>query len=73
MEVQRHEVRSVFLAASYLKMNTMVKECAKHFIKNLTVENCIDVRSLQGISKKKSFVCQLDEFISAQVIRANYL
>lgn len=69
--VQGHEVRSVFLAASYLRMNTIVRECAKYLLKNLTVENCIDIRSLQGISKKKAFVCQLDEFISTQVINFN--
>lgn len=64
LELQGHEVRSIYLAACYLKMNRIAEECAKYLIKNLSVDNCIDIRCLPGISSKKSFVCQLDDFIS---------
>lgn len=73
LELQGHEVRSVYLAACYLKMNRIAEECAKYLIKNLSVDNCIDIRSLPGISSKKTFVCQLDDFISTMVsIKENF-
>lgn len=67
LELQGHEVRSIYLATCYLKMNRIAEECAKYLIKNLNIDNCIDIRSLPGISSKKSFVCQLDDFISTMV------
>lgn len=65
--MQGHDVRSIYLAACYLKINRVAEECAVHLIKNLTVDNCVDIRSLPGISSKKWFLCQLDEFISSMV------
>ena len=61
------QVKAVYLAARYLKMDLVVKECTRHLIKNLTVENCIDTRSHPGIARNKAFVEQVDTFIAKEV------
>jgi influenza virus NS1A-binding protein len=48
-------------------MDRVVKECTRHLIKNLNVENCIETRSLPGIARNKAFVEQVDTFIAKEV------
>jgi len=64
-------VKKVYLAALHLKMNRVVKECARHLIKHLAVDNCINTRVLSGISKHESFVSQVNAFI-ADKVRSNH-
>jgi len=66
LEVPNSQVKAVYLAARYLKMDRVVKECTRHLIKNLNVENCIETRSLPGIAKNKAFVEQVDTFIAKE-------
>ena len=61
------QVKAVYLAARHLKMDRVVKECTRHLIKNLNVENCIETRSLPGIARNKAFVEQVDTFIAKEV------
>lgn len=61
------QVKAVYLAACKLKIDRVVKECAKHLIKNLSVENCVDIRSLPGIARNKVFVQQVDSYIAREV------
>jgi len=67
LEVPNSQVKAVYLAARYLKMDRVVKECTRHLIKNLNVENCIETRSLPGIARNKAFVEQVDTFIAKEV------
>lgn len=48
-------------------MDRVVKECARHLIKNLSTENCIEIRSLPGIARNKEFVQQVDAYIAKSV------
>ncbi|XP_047001458.1 influenza virus NS1A-binding protein homolog isoform X1 [Schistocerca americana] len=76
LEVSNHQVKAVYLAASYLKMDRVVRECARHLIKNLSVDNCIETRSLPGIARNKSLLEQVDNFINrefTQVSQSNIL
>lgn len=61
------QVKAVYLAARHLKMDRVVKECTRHLIKNLNVDNCIETRSLPGITRNKAFVEQVDAFIAKEV------
>ncbi|XP_069678685.1 influenza virus NS1A-binding protein homolog A-like isoform X2 [Periplaneta americana] len=66
LEVGDSQVKAVYLAACHLKMERVVKECSRHLIKNLNVDNCIETRSLPGIARNKTFVDQVDAFISKE-------
>lgn len=61
------QVKAVFLAANRLKMDRVVKICGNHLIKHITVDNCIEVRSLPGIARNKDFIQQIDTFITQNV------
>lgn len=67
MEVRAHQVKSVFLTATKLKMERVVKECARYLVQYLDPENCIEIRSLPGIARNKTFVAQVDSYIAQQV------
>lgn len=62
-----HLVKSVFLTATKLKMERVTKECARYLVQHLDPENCIEIRSLPGIARNKTFVAQVDSYIATQV------
>jgi influenza virus NS1A-binding protein len=72
LEVNDSQVKAVYLAACHLKMDRVVKECTRHLIKNLNIENCIETRSLPGIARNKAFVDQVDAFIAKEVCNFYY-
>ncbi|KAH1006398.1 hypothetical protein HUJ05_007137 [Dendroctonus ponderosae] len=74
--VKYTQVKAVFLAAKRLKMERVVKICGNHLIKHITVDNCIEVRSLPGIARNKDFIQQIDTFITqnfAEIVKSNNL
>ena len=60
-------MKSVYLAASHLKMDRVVRQCAQHLLSSITVANCIETRSLPGIERDTELVKQIDAFIAANV------
>ncbi|CAH1978888.1 unnamed protein product [Acanthoscelides obtectus] len=66
LDVAYGDVKAVFLAASNLKMDRVTKCCAQYLTKHLNVENCVEIRSLPGISKNKEFIQQVDAFIEKE-------
>lgn len=64
------EVKSVYLAASYLKMERIASQCAAHLLESLTPESCLDIRSLPGITQNETFVKQVDAYIRQNVSRS---
>ncbi|KAJ8947862.1 hypothetical protein NQ318_010008 [Aromia moschata] len=66
LEIPYCEVKAVFLAATNLKMERVTKICAQHLIKHLSVDNCIEIRSLPGIARNKDFIQQVDAFIAKE-------
>ncbi|XP_063218405.1 influenza virus NS1A-binding protein-like isoform X2 [Bacillus rossius redtenbacheri] len=64
LEVPDSEVKAVYLAACHLKMDAVVKECMRHLIRGLSVDNCIETRSLPGMARNKTFVSQVEDFIA---------
>lgn len=59
-------MKSVFLCAKNLKMERVATICAQHLIKHLSVDNCIEIRSLPGIARSKEFIHQVDAFIARE-------
>lgn len=57
----------MFLVANNLKMDRVTRICAQHLIKHLSVDNCIEIRSLPGIARNKEFIQQVDVFIANEV------
>ncbi|KAJ8936661.1 hypothetical protein NQ314_012201 [Rhamnusium bicolor] len=64
LDIPDCEVKAVFLAANNLKMERVTRICAQHLIKHLSVDNCIEIRSLPGIARNKEFIQQVDAFIA---------
>lgn len=61
-------MKAIYLAASHLKMEPVVQECARHLMENLLVDTCIETRSLPGITRQKGLVSKVDTFIAEKVI-----
>lgn len=61
-------MKAVYLAARHLKMDRVARKCAQHLITRLSVDNCIEIRSLPGITRNKEFIQAVDSFITKEVI-----
>lgn len=66
------QVKAVYLAAKNLKMERVANICAQYLIKHLSVENCIEIRSLHGIARNKDFIQQVDTFIAKEVSKTTW-
>lgn len=55
------------MAAWQLRMERIVNECARHLVSDLSIETCIETRSLPGINRNKTFVQDVDNYISQHV------
>lgn len=64
LEVPNDMIRDVYLAAWQLKIDGVIKECARHMVSDLEPESCIETRSLPGISRNKNFVQEVDAYIA---------
>lgn len=69
LKVLSHQVKAVYLAACHLKMDRVARKCAQYLITHLSVDNCIDVRSLPGIARNKEFIQEVDSFIAKEFER----
>lgn len=68
LEVPDGLVKEVYIAASKLRMDRVIKECARHLIADLCPDTCIEIRSLPGIIKNKDFVLELDTYLAKEFI-----
>ncbi|XP_053697648.1 influenza virus NS1A-binding protein-like isoform X2 [Sabethes cyaneus] len=64
LEVPNDMIRDVYLAAWQLKIDNVVKECARHMVGELEPESCIETRSLPGIARNNNFVLEVDSYIA---------
>ncbi|XP_038117896.1 influenza virus NS1A-binding protein homolog A isoform X1 [Culex quinquefasciatus] len=71
LEVPGDMIRDVYLAAWQLKIDTVVKECARHMVSDLEPETCIETRSLPGINRNKHFVQDVDAYIAKNFAEAS--
>lgn len=67
LEIPGVLVEEVYLAAWQLRIDSILKECARHLIEDLCADSCIETRSLPGINKNKAFVFAVDAYISKEV------
>lgn len=72
LEVPDVLVQDVYLAAWQLRIDNVVRECARHLVEELCADSCIETRSLPGINKNKTFVQDVDAFIAKEV-RTNFV
>ncbi|XP_037051274.1 influenza virus NS1A-binding protein-like isoform X2 [Bradysia coprophila] len=66
LEIPDVLVQEVYLAAWKLRIDNIVRECARHLIEELCADSCIETRSLPGINKNKAFALAVDSFISKE-------
>lgn len=71
LELPNDMIRDVYLAAWQLKIDTVVKECARHMVSELEPETCIETRSLPGINRNKNFVQEVDAYIAKNFAEAS--
>ncbi|XP_049281776.1 influenza virus NS1A-binding protein-like isoform X1 [Anopheles funestus] len=64
LEVPDEMIRDVYLAAWQLKIDSVVKECARHLVSELEPDICIETRSLPGIERNRRFVQEVDAYIA---------
>lgn len=64
LEVPDEMIRDVYLAAWQLKIDSVVKECARHLVAELEPDICIETRSLPGIERNRRFVQEVDAYIA---------
>lgn len=67
LEVPDVLVKDVYLAATQLRIDSVVNQCARHLVDELCADSCIETRSLPGIMKNRTFVATVDEFINREV------
>ena len=60
-------MKSIYLAASYLKMDRIAAQCSAHLLESLTPESCLEIRGLTGITNNEPFVRQVDAYIRQHV------
>ncbi|XP_039297787.1 influenza virus NS1A-binding protein-like [Nilaparvata lugens] len=63
LEVNANMVKTVYVTAQCLKMQQVMKKCANHLLQQLSVENCIEIRSLPGIARNIDLAAHVDSFI----------
>ncbi|XP_053645312.1 influenza virus NS1A-binding protein homolog isoform X2 [Cherax quadricarinatus] len=63
MEVPDQLVKTVFIAARKLKMETVSRACGEHLVAHLTPESCLSVRAINGIASNAALVNRVDEYI----------
>ncbi|KAF2892512.1 hypothetical protein ILUMI_13656 [Ignelater luminosus] len=47
-------------------MDRVARKCAQHLITHLSVDNCVDIRSLPGIARNKEFIQEVDNYIAKE-------
>lgn len=63
----------MYLAACQLKIDRVARACAHHLIKHLSIDNCIEIRSLPGIARNADFIQKVDAFIADEVIILKFI
>ncbi|XP_014217376.1 influenza virus NS1A-binding protein homolog A-like [Copidosoma floridanum] len=63
LEICPLEVKSIYQAATYLKMERVASQCVTYLLDSLTPEFCLDIRALPGIIHNENFVRQVDSYI----------
>lgn len=67
LEITPAEVKSIYVAAAYLKMDRIAAQCTVQLLEDLTPETCLEIRGLPGIVSNENFVKQVDAYIRQNV------
>jgi len=59
-------VKTVFKAATRLKMESVARACGEHLVAHMTPETCLSVRAIAGIASNEQLCSRVDEFIQQQ-------
>ncbi|KAG1714972.1 Influenza virus NS1A-binding [Nymphon striatum] len=60
-------VKSVYMAASKLKMEYPARVCGVYLTDDLTASNCIGIRSIRGITFDRDLIAKVDSYISTNI------
>lgn len=66
LEVPDPLVKTVFIAANRLKMETVAQSCGEYLVAHLTPESCLSIRAINGIASNPHLAERIDEFILQQ-------
>ncbi|XP_064119983.1 influenza virus NS1A-binding protein homolog B-like [Macrobrachium nipponense] len=66
LDVQHPLVKSVFIAANRLKMETVSHACGEYLVAHLTPESCLGIRAIKGIASNAKLAERIDEYIQQQ-------
>ncbi|XP_076058163.1 influenza virus NS1A-binding protein-like [Oratosquilla oratoria] len=66
LRVLPDHVKSVYIAANRLKMETAARKCGEYLAAHLSPETCLAIRAIPGIASNKQLVKQIDNFIQQQ-------
>lgn len=69
LEVPADKVKQAYVAATKLKMTSAAKQCRDFLIKHLSPDNCIDVRSIPGLSPDSDpeLISTVDNYIKQNI------
>ncbi|XP_022244488.1 influenza virus NS1A-binding protein homolog isoform X2 [Limulus polyphemus] len=69
LEIPADKVKEVYVAATKLRMTSAARQCHDFLIKHLTPDNCIDVRSIPGVSADSApeFIAAVDNYIRQNI------
>lgn len=63
LNVPRNQVRTLYMLANRMRMLPVAQHCARHLLSNLTVQNCLPLRSTSGLRHDPPLLCAVDAFV----------
>jgi len=67
LDMSADKVKAVYVAASRLRMEHAAESCASFLLEHMDTSNCLELRSLPGVSRLSNLVCGVDAFIEANI------
>ncbi len=73
LEVPENFVKGAYVVAARLRMDEIRTECAKFMLEHLSPDNCLGIRSIQGIKHDPEFAEAIDNYIRREVSKIHSL
>lgn len=68
LEIPHGLVKTVYLAATRLRMDRAARKCGEYLVRNLKPENSIGIRSVPGLANDADLVAVVDNYIQQEVV-----
>lgn len=67
LEVPHDQVKAVYMTAVRLKMDDVAKSCGQYLVNHLSPQNCIGIRSMQGLCNDFELCSNVDNYIQQEI------